>query len=221
MREYVTESTLSAKTQLWLKQIQKFNRQQFTLNPERAALLVIDMQNFFLDPAQHACLGAGRAIIPTVARVIRSFRDAHRPVIFTRHMHREDGTDAGIMKWWWGDMCIEGTPESLIYSEIAPLRSEKVIAKCRYSAFYDTDLETVLSENKIEDLMIVGVMTNLCCESTARDAFFRNYRVLLPADGTATLCEEMHLASLLNAAYGFARVGAADELIGPLGGHSS
>jgi isochorismate hydrolase len=56
-------------------------------------------------------------------------------------------------------------------------------------------------------------MTNLCCESTARDAYFRDYRVFIPADGTGTITEEMHLASLLNMAFGFAFVTTGDRLI--------
>jgi isochorismate hydrolase len=64
-----------------------------------------------------------------------------------------------------------------------------------------------------EDLVISGVMTNLCCESTARDAHFRDYRVFIPAGGTGTIAEEMHLASLLNLAFGFAYVTMSDDLI--------
>jgi nicotinamidase-related amidase len=84
------------------------------------------------------------------------------------------------------------------------------------SGFYNTDLETVLRGLKIEDLVVSGVMTNLCCESTARDAYFRDYRVFVPADGTGTITEEMQLASLLNLAFGFAYVTSSGKLIGQL-----
>ena len=66
---------------------------------------------------------------------------------------------------------------------------------------------------KVEDVVVAGVMTNLCCESTARDAYFRDYRIFVPADGTGTITEEMHLASLLNLAFGFAFVTTSDELV--------
>jgi len=66
---------------------------------------------------------------------------------------------------------------------------------------------------KVEDLVITGVLTNLCCESTARDAYFRDYRVFFTADGTATINERMHLASLLNVAYGFGYVTTVEQLL--------
>jgi nicotinamidase-related amidase len=113
-------------------------------------------------------------------------------------------------------MCIEGSPESEIHDELAPLPGEKVILKHRYSAFYNTDLETVLRCIKIEDLVIGGVMTNLCCESTARDAYYRDYRVFFLADGTGSINEEMHEASLLNLAFGFAYITTTNSIIGEL-----
>ncbi len=151
----------------------------------------------------------GAAVLPTVQRLVAAFRDAKRPVIFTRHVHHPDHLDSGIMAWWWDDMCLEGSPESEIHPELAPTPHEKVIFKHRYSAFYNTDLETVLRCLKIEDLVISGVMTNMCCESTARDAYYRDYRVFFVADGTGAINEEMHLASLMNLAFGFAAVTTA------------
>jgi nicotinamidase-related amidase len=117
------------------------------------------------------------------------------------------------MGWWWEGMCLEGSPESEVHKSIAPLPEEKQILKHRYSAFYNTDLETVLRCLKIEDLVICGIMSNLCCESTARDAYFRDYRVFFPADGTGSVTEEMHLATLLNLAFGFAYVTESEEII--------
>lgn len=65
---------------------------------------------------------------------------------------------------------------------------------------------------KVEDLVVTGVMTNMCCESTIRDAYYRDYRVFFPADGTGSINEEMHLASLLNLALGFACVTTCREV---------
>ena len=61
--------------------------------------------------------------------------------------------------------------------------------------------------------MICGIMTNMCCESTARDAYYRDYRVFFLADGTGSITEEMHLASLLNLAFGFAWVTSAESIL--------
>ncbi|MBN1211191.1 MAG: cysteine hydrolase [candidate division Zixibacteria bacterium] len=183
------------------------------LNPDRAALLVIDMQNFFLNPTSPTFTCGGLAVLPRIKLLVAAFRDADRPVIFTRHVHDPEGIDAGIMKWWWQGMCVEGTPESEIHPELAPRDDEKVILKHRYSAFYNTDLETVLRGLQIEDLVISGIMTNLCCESTARDAYFRDYRLFFTADGTGSINEEMHLASLLNLAFGFAYITKTESII--------
>ena len=213
MEPYVTSESIQAKTQHWLQSIAPHNKHQMQLNKSRAALLVVDMQKFFLDPQAPGFTRGGPAILPNVQRLVLAFRSAGSPVIYTRHVHNPDGSDAGIMKWWWKGMCLEGSPESEIHGDIAPLPTEKVISKHRYSAFYNTDLETVLRCLKVEDLVISGVMTNMCCESTARDAYYRDYRVFFLADGTGSMTEEMHLASLLNLAYGFAFVTTTDQVL--------
>jgi nicotinamidase-related amidase len=213
MGSYVTVDTLAEKTRKWLREIAPYNTQTMEINAARAALLVVDMQKFFLDPASPSFTAGGPAIVPTIQTLIAAFRRAGRPVIFTRHVHHPDRIDAGIMEWWWEGMCIEGTPESEIHDALAPLPNEKVILKHRYSAFYNTDLETILRCLKIEDLVITGIMTNMCCESTARDAYFRDYRIFFPADGTGSVNEKMHVASLMNLAFGFARVTDADTIL--------
>ncbi len=213
MESYVTIDSLTTKAQLWLEKIAPFNQHQMQFEQKKAALLVIDMQRFFLDPVSPTFTCGGLAILPTLQRVIGAFRKAGRPVIYTRHVHHPDRLDAGIMEWWWEGMCIEGSPESEVHGDIAPEPNDKVILKHRYSAFYNTDLETVLRCLKIEDLVITGIMTNMCCESTARDAYYRDYKVFFLADGTGSINEEMHVASLLNLCFGFAFVTTADAVI--------
>ena len=213
MEPYVTESNLDEKTAEWLERIAPFNNHPMKLNRGAAALMVIDMQNFFLDPESPTFTCGGGAILSKVAGLISAFREAGRPVIFTKHVHHPDKLDVGIMGWWWEGMCVEGSPESEIAPEVAPEPGEKVIQKHRYSSFYNTDLETILRCLSIEDLAICGIMTNMCCESTARDAYYRDYRVFFPADATGSVCEEMHLGSLRNLAFGFAHITTAQEII--------
>jgi biuret amidohydrolase len=212
MEPYVTAENLKVKSKLWLDKIAPFNRHQMELNKDKSALIVVDMQKFFLNPASTTFTCGGLAILPTLKQLISAFRKAGRPVIYARHVHHPDRIDAGILGWWWEGMCIEGSPESEVHDDIAPLPNEKVIMKHRYSAFYNTDLETVLRVQKIEDLVITGIMTNMCCESTARDAYFRDYRIFFLSDCTGSINEEMHLASLLNLAFGFAYVTTADSI---------
>lgn len=210
---YVTPQSLEVKSRSWLEAIVPFNQHQMDVNKDKAALLVIDMQEFFLSPSSPSFTCGGLAIIPNLKKLIEAFRAANRPVIYTRHVHHPQRIDAGIMEWWWEGMCLEGSPESEIHHEIAPQSGEKVILKHRYSAFYNTDLETILRCLKIEDLVITGIMTNMCCESTARDAYYRDYKVFFPADGTGSVNEEMHRASLLNLAFGFAYVTTAGNVM--------
>ncbi len=213
MEPYVTTESITSKTRAWLEKIASFNQHSMTPNHDKSALMVIDMQDFFLNPDSPTFTCGGPAILPTVKRLIDAFREAGRPVIFTQHVHHPNNLDSGIMGWWWEGMCLEGSPESEIHPDIAPLPGEKVISKHRYSAFYNTDLETVLRCLQIEDLVISGIMTNLCCESTARDAYYRDYRVFFLADSTGSINEEMHLASLLNLAFGFSFVTSADVVM--------
>ncbi|MGA9398424.1 MAG: isochorismatase family cysteine hydrolase [Anaerolineaceae bacterium] len=216
MEPYVTHETISAKGIKWLEHIASFNTHKMQLNKSKSALLVIDMQDFFLNPASPTFTCGGLAILPNIKKIIHTFREAGRPVIYTKHVHHPDRLDAGIMGWWWQGMCLEGSPESEIHRDIAPKQNEKVILKHRYSAFYNTDLETVLRCLQVEDIVIAGIMTNMCCESTARDACYRDYRVFFLVDGTGSITEEMHLASLLNLAFGFSWVTDVDSVVSQL-----
>jgi nicotinamidase-related amidase len=215
---YVTVETVGPKADAWLEQIRPYNQHEMHLDVTASALLVVDMQTFFLDPASPTFTCGGLAILPNVKRLIEAFRRAGRPVIFTRHVHHPDHLDSGIMGWWWEGMCLEGSPESEVHPDLAPLPGEKVVFKHRYSAFYDTDLETVLRCLKVEDVVVSGIMSNLCCESTARDAYYRDYRVFFPADATGSVTEELHVASLMNLSFGFAHVTTADTIVERLTG---
>lgn len=206
MNCYVNFNNLKEKTEKWLKKIESFNMHKMDFKKDKAALLVIDMQKFFLEPSSPTFTCGGLAILPNVKKLINIFREHKRPVIYTCHVHHPDMLDAGIMGWWWEGMCVEGTEESKVHNEIAPLPNEKIIFKHRYSAFYNTDLETILRCLKVEELVITGIMTNMCCESTARDAYFRDYKIFFLADATGSINEEMHLATLLNLSFGFAYV---------------
>ena len=213
MKPYVTTKNLAQKTQTWLEKVAPYNKHAMKLRIDFAALMIVDMQHFFLEPDSPTYTIGGPTILPNAQRLLQAFRQANRPVIFSRHVHHPDDLDVGIMGWWWEGKCIEGSPESEIVSELAPQPNEKVVLKHRYSAFYNTDLETVLRVLKIEDIVISGVMTNMCVESTARDAYFRDYRVWIPADGTGSINEEMHLASLMSLALGFAQITTTDAML--------
>lgn len=213
METYINIENLDKKTENWLEAIAGFNTHRMQLNISKTGLLVIDLQKYFLNPQSSEYTPSGNVILPKIKYLIEVCRKTGIPVIYTRHAHHHTETDAGIMKWWWEGMCLENSPESLIADEIAPMPDERVIIKRRYSAFFNTDLETILRCMNIEDLIICGIMTNMCCESTARDAYYRDFRVFFLADATGSITEEMHLASLLNLAFGFAYVTDTNKII--------
>jgi len=208
---YVTIDTLPDKARAWSEQIAKYNRHTLKLVAERAALLVVDMQRFFLDPDGIAFSRGGPAVVPNCRRLLDAFRAARRPVLFTAYCHR--GDDLGILEGWWAAVCREGSAEAEITPDLLPLPTERVIVKRRYSAFYGTDLEVTLRDQGITDLVVCGVNTNVCVESTVRDAFSRDFRCFTLLDATGTVDEPLHLASLRNLAFGCSYVVATDDVI--------
>jgi len=188
-----------------LKELAPYRDRKAMVDPEHAALLVIDMQNFFQRIVQ--------PLLKNLLRVIQSCRQKDVPIIFTQHGHMDPHADGGVLGQWWGEVILHGTEDWKFLPEINIESKDKVLSKKRYSAFYETDLENFLRSKGIQDLIISGVMTNLCCETTARDAFMRDYRVFFLIDGTATGKEDHHLATLKNLGFGFAYLMTCDELI--------
>jgi nicotinamidase-related amidase len=212
MINYLTLETIDARTDEWLTGLEPYNTHDYTPDPTTSALLVIDCQNFFVsDPKPD-----GAPILPRINGLIWKFHEIKRPVIFTRHMHKKDKSDFGMIGEWWPENIIEDTPESEIHKSLDVGPDDIVIRKNRYSAFYSTGLDEILRGKGVRDIVISGVMTNLCCETTARDAFMRDYRVFYPADAMGTASEAMHFASLMNVAFGFGVVLRVSDIINAL-----
>ena len=188
-----------------LKELTPYRERKAKIDQKHAALLVVDMQNYFHRIAQ--------PVLKNILRVIRSCRQGNVPIIFTQHGHIDPAKDGGVLGEWWGELIIDGTEDWRFLSEVTIESKDTVLPKKRYSAFFETDLETTLRSREIQDLIISGVMTNLCCETTARDAFMRDYRVFFLIDGTATGRSELHIATLKNLGFGFAYLITTEELI--------
>src|SRR5205814_1908592 len=161
------------------------------INPKKTAMIVVDMQNDFVASGAAMETPAARAVVPKLADALKICRDAGIKVIYTAHVHRRDGCDMGL----FDDMhppianreaLVDGTPGVDIYSDVAPAPGEHVIKKHRYSGFFGTDLDTILREWGVDTVIISGTTTENCCHATARDAMFRNYRVVFLSDATAT-----------------------------------
>ena len=198
----------------WLDELEAYclAKKRFEPRLNDMALLVIDVQRFFIDPDSQSFVPTSRAIMPNIKRLIDKFRELGQPVIFTRHAYLDD-EDPGIMDLWWGDSIRDSDPLSYISHKLLPLPDEPVIRKTRYSAFIGTGLEAMLRERGIETVLITGVVTHLCCESTAREAFMKDFAVYMAIDGTASYSEELHISSLRGLANGFAIPVTTGEII--------
>jgi len=188
-----------------LKEVEPYKERKAVLQPKQTALLVIDLQNYFSRIVQ--------PVLGNILRVIQSCRQKGIPILFTQHGHTHPESDGGELIGWWGEVIVSGTEDWRLIPEIKVEPGDIVLQKKHYSAFLETDLNSTLQSKGIKDLIISGVMTNLCCETTARDAFMRNYRVFFLIDGTATGRSDHHLATLKNLGYGFAYLMTCEELI--------
>ena len=208
---YLTSSNKEEKINHWLNVIETFKSfKPFSLNLNRAALLVLDMQNFFLERKSHAYIPSVETIIPTVNALIDAFSKINRKIVFTRHI---DCTDANsLMKKMWRDLISLDSGLSSINSRINTNKG-LVFNKTKYNAFYGTGLDNHLRDNNIEQVIITGVHSHLCCESTARDAFFRDFEVFFVVDATATYSEQLHLGTLRAIAHGFGVCISSEEIL--------
>jgi len=179
-----------------------------SIAPGRAALLVIDMQNYFVEPGQQGEVPAARDIVPNINRLAQQFRRTGGLVAWVQN------TTTGTRADWSVVHDVMATPERRdtrmaamemgshgynLWPEMDAQTGDLRVPKTRYSAFIQgsSDLHSILRSRNIDTLVITGTATNVCCESTFRDAMMLNYRVAIVSDGTATYNDEIHASSLL------------------------
>jgi ureidoacrylate peracid hydrolase len=186
------------------------------------ALIIIDMQNGFChEDGFMNKIGldwtTSRDAIGPVKRLADASRRAGLPVFYTRYALNADYSDAGLMREIYPQIIeakgmVRDTWDAEIVDDLTPEPSDHVIDKTRYSAFYDTPLEQQLRALDIDTVIVCGVTTNVCVESTVRDAFFRDIRVIVPSDATAAVSEELHEGALNDFRYAFGPVVTVAEL---------
>ena len=213
MREhYFQPDTIEALSSHWLEIFG--NPRKSKLQPlriDKAALLILDMQEYFLDQESHAYIPSGESIIPYLNQAIEYFRKYDRPVLATRHANTSQ--DAGRMDEWWSELLTNDHVRGGLHSDLA-IEPSEIIVKAQYDAFYGSDLERRLANDGIEQLIIGGVMAHLCCETTARAAFVRGFEDFFLVDGTATYNEAYHTGTLRNLGHGFAVLTNVTDLVG-------
>lgn len=210
--QYFTETSIDARA-AEMRQVAEevaTRRSRFDFSPARSALLILDMQSYFLDNTSHAYVPSALAIIPRVAALLAAFNGQKLPVFYTRHVNTAQ--NAHLMSSWWSELILSDNPLSRIVPELKSAQGE-IIEKNQYDAFFDTPLEDLLKNKGISQVVISGVMTHLCCESTARSAFIRGFEVFFLVDGTATYNEFFHRASLINLSHGFAEICLVSEIM--------
>jgi isochorismate hydrolase len=188
----------------YLQEIASYNVRDANPRPSQCALLVIDMQRYFQSIAS--------PILSNVISIVDLCRSKGIQIIFTRHGHKDIAKDGGMLGAWWGDSIRYGSKEWELITALDPDDHDDILDKKRYNAFHGTGLDELLKAIQVEELIITGVLTNCCCETTARDAFVRDYRVFFVSDATATVNEELHLATLKNMAFGFAHILNTDQI---------
>lgn len=194
------------------------------LDPATTALIVIDMQNFFVAPGAALEVAEARRIVPNINRLAASMRDAGGTVAWIRMTFEPNELAAN----WTSFLPVNGGNDgAATFRAIEPGQpahelwelldvdgSDLVVDKSRFSAFIQgsSKLQELLDERGIDTLVIVGTLTNVCCESTARDAMMLNYRVIMVDDANATLTEAAHRAALDNVAMFFGEVQTTEHV---------
>lgn len=213
--DYFTELNKDSKIAEWKEILSDYysKKKDFKFNIINSALLIIDMQEYFLNPKSHAFLPAARTIIEPIKKIQNFFKKNRRPIFFIQYGLDPEVDKKNIMNRWWNDSLSVIDPMYKISPEFES-DCENIITKNTYDAFSGTNLASTLVKLGSTSIVITGVATHLCCENTARSAFNLNFEVFLPIDCIATYTEELHLNSLKSASHGFGIPITSDEILG-------
>ncbi len=195
------------------------------LAADKTALIVVDMQNYFVEPGAPVEVASARTIVPTINRLSAAARTAGSAVIWVQMTH-----DESDLKSWsvfyerlnsaertQGDLdgLRAGSHMHALWHEMETAPSDLWVHKRRYSAFLpeSSDLAETLRARGIENVVVVGTLTNVCCLTSALDAMMMNFRLIMVSDANAARIEEHHLATLNNIFETFGDVRTAEETI--------
>ena len=197
-----------------------------SLSGSKTAMIVVDMQNAFLSDEGSMNKGGmditelKKTVLP-VRKLIDACRSADVPIIFTRYVLRADYKDAGLRsvrrsRFKEISSLVIGTWDSELDPRMDQRLEDYVLDKTRYSSFYNTSLEVILRGLGVDTLIICGVTTEICVESTIRDAYFRDFKILVPKDAVAAMDIDRHKGTLATIEYGFGAVTTSAKLINDL-----
>ena len=178
------------------------------IDPRRAALVMIDMQNGFIDPSSSLCVAGAAATVPACARALAKARQLGMAVFHVRRSYAADGSDVEPVRhavWLQGGrpLCVEGDdPDSLDAPDLLkPADGDRMLLKPRFSAFFDTPLDQVLRREGIGTVVLIGTTTPNCIRSTCYDALSLNYNVAVIEDCTSSRTPEVQAANIEDMAF--------------------
>jgi ureidoacrylate peracid hydrolase len=204
----------------------------FPVVPERTALINVDLQNVFVQGDWPAA-PEGLAVLGRINRLAAVCRQTGILVIHTCHVLRPDGSNMGVLSELAplvrDGMIAKGAETAALHPALVVGPRDIVLEKPRFGAFHGTDLELILRSHGVDTVIISGIATNVCCDTTAREATVRDFRVLFLSDGTAASTmgnaapAELHRATLATLGTVFAQLLTVDETIEKIRGwaHSS
>jgi len=202
------------------------------LDPQKSALVVIDMQNTFCEPGAPAEVPESRAIVGNINALTNGLRERHVPVIWVLHANTRHGGRSDwemFFNYVVADEVRDRTIESLapgrqqVWRGLTTSPEDLTIIKNRYSALIagSSSLERVLRGLGVDTVLVAGTKTNVCCEATARDAMMLDFKVVMVSDCCATLSDDEHRASLETFIQQFGDVLTGEEVLARLDGRSN
>jgi ureidoacrylate peracid hydrolase len=197
------------------------------IDARRTAHVVVDLQNGFMAPGQLLETPMARSIVANVNRISMALRSAGGIVVFTQHT-----ADAEAVRTWsvyfdhfstdparMTEVFTPGNPGHALWPELDVANEDLCVIKRRFGAFVpgSSDLHARLHERGIDTLIISGTLSQVCCESTARDAMMMNYKVFFITDANATMTDAEHSGTLSAMAHAFCDVRDTQSMLGLIG----
>jgi biuret amidohydrolase len=193
----------------------------FPLVPAKTARLNVDMQRCFVEDTPLASPD-GPALVEKINALIRTCRETGALIVHTRGWMARDGSNHGVMAElvppFLVDLYTEGTPAAELHDALDVAADDLIINKTRYGAFHGTDLAQQLRQRGIDTVIVSGIATNICCETTAREASQHDFRVVFLSDGTATKdmngvsAQDLQRATVASIGMVFAQIATISEV---------
>lgn len=189
----MSEKTIAAIASYDMPTHAKTNRVQWQVDPKRAALLIHDMQYYFLkkyDMAQAPI----PALVQNTVRIYEACKQAGVPVFYTAQSKNQTSAERALNGEFWGAgmTAPELQAQQPIIDELTPDDEDTILTKWRYSAFVRSDLEQRLAQQGRDQLIITGIYAHIGCMTTALDAFMRDIRAFFVLDATADFSAKEH-----------------------------